>query len=346
LKKFWIKLILFFIGLIIILNRLNTIFLLKEYPVGDNINQRISPYTLCEKQDGFYALQPNSIDVLFIGSSNIHCNINPNQIWNQYGFTSYDFCCDQQELGTSYYYLEQALKTQSPEVVVIDILNDGSQDEINVIQAHYAFDNMKDDIYKYKAIWNRAKSNRLELALPLIRYHERWNELTQNDYKYKKGKYNVLKGCFIYMVSNKQENPQVPKTISEYSLSDKTISWIEDILQVCEKNNCECLFIKTPLAGYDEGQYAYFQAFNEYCQKENVKFLDLNNYVDDIGLDFDEDYADKAHMNWNGQKKLSNYLGNFIKVQYDINDKRGNYLYDNWNEDYDEMMIYINSFYE
>ena len=118
-KKLLIKLIVFFMGLALIYTRLTTIFTLKEYSAGANVNILINPYLLCEKQDGFYSLDNNTLDVVFIGSSNIHCNVNPNVIWHEYGITSYDYSCDQQELGTSYYYLQQVFETQSPKVVFL-----------------------------------------------------------------------------------------------------------------------------------------------------------------------------------------------------------------------------------
>ena len=151
-RIFIIKLFLFIFGLVLVLGRIQEIVLLKTSPAGANVNVLINKNILCEKQDGFYALDDNTLDVVFIGSSNIHCNINPNIIWHNYGITSYNYSCDQQELGTTVYYLKQVFETQSPKVVVIDVMGNGDTEEIETLRAHFAFDFMKNDTYKIQAI--------------------------------------------------------------------------------------------------------------------------------------------------------------------------------------------------
>ena len=70
---------------------------------------------------GFYSEKKNSMDVVFVGSSQIFCDFNPNVIWKELGITSYDFSAHRQDPGPSYYYLKQMFETQSPKVVVIDL---------------------------------------------------------------------------------------------------------------------------------------------------------------------------------------------------------------------------------
>ena len=52
-----------------------------------------------------------------------------------------------------------------------------------------------------------------------------------------------------------------------------------------------------------------------------------------MGLDFETDYADAAHLNYKGSPKFSKYLGAWIKENYDIPDHRGEESY----SDYDVM---------
>lgn len=344
-KKVLFKLILFCGGLFFIICRLTVILTLKEYKAGPNVNVLLNRNMLCEKQDGFYSLEENCLDVVFLGSSNIHCNVNPNVIWNDYGITSYNYSCDQQELGTTYYYLQQVFETQSPKVVVIDIMSDGSEDIIGTNQAHWAFDHMKNDRYRIEAIWKRTREARMELYFPIIAYHGRWKELTENDYKYKSNQHNILNGSFIYMIDGKMEHPNIPDSIPKTKLHPKTIFWLDSLIELCEKNDCECVFIKTPYTIYVEEWFAYYDAVEEYCQSKDVTFLNFNKRVDDVGLDFTTDYADWGHMNWNGQKKFSDYLGEYLTNNYDLENKHGNPKYIQWDEDYKSMMEYVDDFW-
>ncbi|WP_033151980.1 hypothetical protein [Pseudobutyrivibrio ruminis] len=343
-KIILLKILAFVIGLCLMMNRLTTLLMLKEYPVGANVNILLNPYILGEKPTGFYSLEDDTLDVVFLGSSNVHCNINPNIIWNQYGITSYDFTGDQQDLGTTYYYLQQVFKTQSPKLVMIDILNGGAQESLANDQAHFSYDYMKNDMSKVLGIWNRTKGSRLEMYFPIITYHDRWKELTQRDYTYSKDFHNSLNGAFIYMVQNEQPGVQLPEDMPVENLSNKTIKWVQSIQALCEKNNCQCVFIKTPFSQYKEDYFPYFAAFGEYCQENNIQFIDMNNYADAIGIDYATDFVDEMHMNWIGQQKLSNYIGDIISGNYEFEDKRNNSEFSQWNDDYDTMMYYINNF--
>ncbi len=345
--KILFKSLIFIVGLMIILHRIGMILTLKEYPVGANVNILISPYVLCDKLDGFYNSQNNVYDVVFIGSSNIHCNINPNVIWNEFGIPSYDFSCDQQELGTTYYYLQQVFETQSPKYIVIDTLLSGDSFSIDTTPAHFAFDHMKNDTIRVKAIWNRAMDNCLEIYFPLIAYHERWREIGINDITYAPSKcHNILNGAFIYMLKNPQLPVSIPTSISTDMPTSATERWLNLICEECKKNHCEVIFIKTPLAYYDKNLYSYFESVNNYCKTHNVTYLSMDLLFEGAQLDYSNDYADRMHLNWQGQYKLSKYLGEYLQGLQNIDDRRGDSRYSFFDDDYQEMMYYVDNFDE
>ena len=106
--KLILKLILFVSGLLLINDRLSVILSPKSFPPKvPNVNSLVDKNWLATMRGGFYNEKPNTIDIVFIGSSKIFCNLNPNIIWNQYGITSYDFSGHMQDLGTSYYFLQR-----------------------------------------------------------------------------------------------------------------------------------------------------------------------------------------------------------------------------------------------
>ena len=342
-----IKVFVFLIGLVLVLGMANQVLSLKEYPVGPNVNITISPYVLCEKVDGFYQKANNSLDVVFIGSSNVHCNVNPDEIWHEYGIASYDFTSDMQELGTSYYFLKQMFKTQSPKAVVIDVLEGGDVDEISALGAHFAFDHMKWDECKIAGIWNRTKSHRFEMFFPMTAYHERWKVLKKNDYLYKPKAKNILNGAFIYMPVMAFEEPVIPASedIPYMELPERTERWLDLISGECKRHGCDCIFMKTPFAAYDEKKFSYFEAVNRYCSQRGIPFLYLNRMGTEIGLDYATDYADTDHMNWNGQRKLSSYIGKYLSERYNFTDKRKDEMYSEWNSDYERMKYHIDHFW-
>lgn len=295
------------------------------------------------KQKGFYREKPNSLDVVFLGSSNIFCSINSNVIWEETGITSYNFGSEQQELGTSYYYLKQVFETQSPKVVVIDIHFDGSEESIGTVQAHFAFDHLKNDIHKIEGIWNRVKDNLLEIYIPLIAHHEQWKSINLENFRINPNPNNLLKGAFIYWRTHASEEFTVPDDLEASDLPERTVYWLESIRHLCEIHDCECLFVKTPVSFYDE-IFSYFEAVAEYCEKNDLPFLFMNKMNDEIGLDFKTDFADGPHLNWYGQEKLSKFIGRYLQEKYHIENKKGLPEYTRWDQDYQEMMYYINQY--
>ena len=142
----------------------------------------------------FYNLDKNSVDVLFLGSSHAMCTFNPQIIYDTYGITSYNLASEQQSLVVSYYWLREALKYQTPKVVVLDtymlykfganyVYNDMNCSEGSVRKA---MDGMRPSPLKWEAARTIAQIDPTQSALSYlflnIRYHARWNNLNEDDF--------------------------------------------------------------------------------------------------------------------------------------------------------------------
>ena len=70
---------------------------------------------------GYYDLDKNSMDVVFVGTSGTFSAFSPMEAWEKYGFASYNFCINVLAMEAMANAVHEAMKTQSPEVLVIDI---------------------------------------------------------------------------------------------------------------------------------------------------------------------------------------------------------------------------------
>ena len=68
----------------------------------------------------FYRQEKNSHDVIYVGASFAYCAISPLNIWEEQGITGYVFAGTGQKVWLSTYYLKEALKYQTPSVVVFE----------------------------------------------------------------------------------------------------------------------------------------------------------------------------------------------------------------------------------
>ena len=133
-----------------------------------------------------YYKEKSDHEVMLIGDCEVYENINPIEMWKKYGITSYIRGNAQQLTWQSYYMLEDALKYETPKVVVYNVqaLTHGEpqREEYN----RMTLDGMRWSKTKYNAI--RAsmcrEENMLDYLLPLFRYHSRILDLSKNDIKY------------------------------------------------------------------------------------------------------------------------------------------------------------------
>ena len=112
-RKKWIRGGIFLCLVLLLLSNLNRILCVK------------SPHGV--DQARYLYVQPkNKIDVLFLGSSHVHCNVNTQLLWDEYGMAAYLMTGAEQPLWNSYYNLKEALKTQKPKLVdAVDTLGAG-----------------------------------------------------------------------------------------------------------------------------------------------------------------------------------------------------------------------------
>ena len=79
------------------------------------------PNDTTRKVSGFYALEEYSMDILFMGTSHTYYGFNPSVIYEKTGLNSYVFAGECQPISVTYHYLVEALKTQKPKLIVLDV---------------------------------------------------------------------------------------------------------------------------------------------------------------------------------------------------------------------------------
>jgi len=79
--------------------------------------------------EAFYAQEENSVDLLVLGSSHAFEDVNTGTMWKNYGMAAYDLCGSIQPMWNAYYYLREALKTQTPKLVVLEAYTITRDDE-------------------------------------------------------------------------------------------------------------------------------------------------------------------------------------------------------------------------
>ena len=141
----------------------------------------------CIQLHDFYGLEENRADLLCIGSSHVYYGINTCLLFEDYGIASYLLASPGQPVWISYYLLEEALKTQEPEMVLYDTGTLLQKEDDFGAYSWETLISMKPSLTK----WNALKAvNRygevLDMAAAFFSfpyYHSRFLSLGEQDYR-------------------------------------------------------------------------------------------------------------------------------------------------------------------
>lgn len=328
--------IIFIFSIFLTINLLNRIFTPKWIYNTDNMHGYITR--------GYFGEEINSLDVVFMGNSDTFRGLSPMAMWHDYGFTSYNYVSSGQRMWTAYYMLEEALETQKPKLIVLNIDGIFSDSHSSIGNYRKVFDTMPMGKNKIKAImdpsFDFSFGQKVSFVFPFVTYHSRYNELTRDDFKYAFSDFhNPYKGLEIVIDSKPFEEDYIIDGDDIYPLNKKVLKYLDKFVNKCkkEKINLEFIWIPSP----DSWTIEKTNAVKEYANKNNIKYNDLNYVYKDIGIDFRTDTADGGdHMNVYGAEKVSKYLGKYIINKYSFK-KHNKKVIDRWNKDYKEYRSII-----
>lgn len=294
----------------------------------------------------FYKQPKDSVDVLFVGSSRVFCNIEPSVLWNEYGISSYDLATNSQRIHLSYYAIKEALKYQHPKLVVLEMSKrdhiDGYEDEDQTMSMQ---NGMRFSLNKMQALFLRSiPENRIDYLLGLPCYHTRYNELTKEDFiiydfdnMYPTTKMAGHKGGVeLFNISSFGSFPDEINVVEE-DVIELFSSSMDKIVDLCDKENIELLLLYTPNIERTE-----YTSISKYANDNNLKYINCNEILGDIGMNPNEDFADEGHLNYLGASKVSKYIGKYIVDNYAVKDHRGDKAFASW----DENANYVDSLYK
>ena len=51
-------------------------------------------------------------------------------------------------------------------------------------------------------------------------------------------------------------------------------------------------------------------------EKNNLSFIELNDHLEEIGIDGKTDFADELHLNESGAEKTTDFIAKYLKDNY------------------------------
>ena len=274
----------------------------------------------------FYKMEKNSIDVLFLGSSVMVNAVSPMEIYEKYGIRSYNLGSENQSPVVSYFWLKEALRYQSPSVVVMDcrfLFSIHKENPMNMIEGlvRKSIDPMKWSSVKMEAVHDICKidegQDELSYYLTNLRYHERWKVLTRDDYDASMQSAPLLGYAPIYGNGPTSFEAYWPSNSAEVAEFDKQMElYLIRITELCRENNIELILIDLPGNNMND---AVNNALCRYADQNGIEYF---NYCEAslyaaIGAELPAESV-MAHANLPGALKFSNAIGKVLKDMYHI----------------------------
>ena len=288
-----------------------------------------------------------TIDVLYMGSSSMDSGINPAVVYRETGITGYNFSIHYNSAFMTYYNVRYAFEHHIPRLLVLDLSDIHFVRDPKVMTYYEAtyrksIENMPDFRLRMEMLMAYQRefgvNDTMEYLLPLLRYHDRWKNLTLDDFlpgAYSSSDYQpFLKGAYMREDSKDQtERPAFTARQDNVEASQVSLSYYRRIVQLCRDNGVEVMVVAIPRMMMNPN---YLECAIAFCEENNLNilyYLDKES-IHAIGIDEKDCFYDTGHMNTRGQLAYSRTLAREIMSLYDLEDHRGDPAYAAWDEAY------------
>lgn len=282
----------------------------------------------------FYELDEKSVDVLVLGNSHAWAGVSTAVLYDEFGIAAYDLGGGFQTMWQTYHYLKEALKTQRPKLIVLEMSSSMSD-----AKNPQSLDTMMGNIFPMKWSMNkidalRASVSRETLAEFLrecVYYHRRNGIIERHNTlaRLQDVMYEGDRGFITIDKTTPVKVPDIGKIVATTKMPKKSESYYRRILKLAKDSQIPVMSVVAPYAEYDED----YSAAKKIADKYGAAFIDFNKNYKKIGLDFNSDFAESSHLNYRGSVKYTRSLGKLLKKNYNLPDRRHDGAYASWKAD-------------
>ena len=117
-------------------------------------------------------------------------------------------------------------------------------------------------------------------------------------------------------------------------IGKETEKLLNELLDYLEKRNVKALFVVSPYL-QTKTEKMNFNYIEKIIKSRNQDFLDANDYIKEMNLNYAYDFIDIDHVNIYGAEKYTEFFTKYLVNNYKLPDRRGDKLYD---EDFNNLI--------
>ncbi len=307
------------------------VIILPLDPVFSNLDYRTR-----QIWEGFYEEPEGSLDAVFIGASNVYSYWNSMTAWEEYGITVYAMSFPQLSYKTIEEIIDECRKTQ-PDALYIVSLNTYKAEYDVPWNTHLALDYMNWDEEKMSLVNDISEDmglsfeERLEFYFPLIRFHSNWSALGEQDYVFEPNGFKSASNYWDYNYNVTSITGYYTQTNYIGKMEEYQTKALDGLMDHCSEEDVDLLFVSMPQA-ISTTSVEQMNAMSEYVESKGFDSINLNSYVDEMGLELRRDWYNRKHCNIHGSIKFTHYLGAYLVEEYGFSNKKDDPAYESWNE--------------
>lgn len=286
-----------------------------------------------ERIKAFYLEKKDTIDVVFVGASEVYCDFASAYAYGKYGFTSYPYVSQGLPMTLYKTAIKEVVSRQHPKLIVIEINGAlyGDKHMSNDAYYRYYLDSMPLNRNKIDYIQNNITNDRIEYYAPLIKYHNNWT-------KFPKGVnwnaavmlddlrgYSLLKGVknetVKYGIDKKDVlNYNKHEKDKRVKLNPQCYEGLIDLLEFCKEENLNVLFTRFPhpITKDELNRPRRANTAGDIVRKYGFEYLNFDHMFNELDIEPGNDFYNSEHMNIYGQQKFTDYLSEYIIKNYGI----------------------------
>ena len=303
-----------------------------------------------------YETDLSDLQAVFLGTSHIEMAVDPMLIYKEKGFVTFNMASSSQPMEGSYYALEEVFRLSNPKYVFFDVsklFTSSGRSSHRMI-----FENMQWGLPKLKYIkrWAMLADEEYRLQrlisafFPILEYHDRWENLTEQDFVneagkrqyYRKGYYSraliesngIITTDWLNEIADQKYLVEVYNTAIEsgeettekgklsYLYKPEIYANDQELLmkiaELCKKHNARLILVKIPSIRPPQQYIGAWtriksEVVKDFAQRVNLDYIDLM-YDYDLGLEWKNDTSDNGiHLNYTGAQKATRFFEEYLE---------------------------------
>lgn len=313
--KFFYKTLIFLILLTLILYPIQKVMARKSLS---------GVWDMTNKVSGFYNEEKEQFEVMFFGPSHAYAAFSPLELWAETGVKSYVFATQQQPIWATFTYIKEALKTQSPSLIVVECRMAFGDKEYYIED-----DDDKAVTYPYMddlpLSWNKVElarqsapdwESQFSVLFNFMMYHSRWSDLHRSDFTFRRSQARDPYKGFVMLPPQETDHPRpaIEGIRDTAPLLEKNQYWLEEIIRLCQDEGIALWLVKSP-SNLELEEKPLLNTVEATAQRYGVPFHDFNEDYWDIGLD-ETMFYDAHHLDAFGAGKFTRYFAGVLAERW------------------------------